>query len=158
MRGSVWVYLLCYLTNRRGNIFGKDKVYGYSETRPIDTLEQQRAQFNRAINKALATYRNDHNLDSDTEVGYTLLRDGITRDFNYKGKTIKVRERTMLTSGNKRSERRKILRAQYEKQKRELTKEDIENMYAYHVTEKEYKIRQKRLRHSSKNRAKPYYS
>lgn len=144
MRGSVWVLLLCYLTNRKGNIFGKDKVYGYSEVRQINTIEQQKLQYNKAINKALATYRNDHNLDSDVEVGYTHLNDGITYEGKSKGKTIIKRKKTILTGVDKREVRREVLRTQKEKGEtgKTITKKETKTMYKRYdkkVTEKEYK-------------------
>ena len=143
MRGSVWVYIACFLTNNRGNVFAKQKVYGFSEVRQVNTVGQQKLQYNKAINKALATYRSDNNLDSDVEVGYTHLNDGITYEGKQNGKMRIKRKRTILTGANKREVRREVLRVQKEKGEsgKTLQKEDTKTMYKRYdkkVTQKEF--------------------
>lgn len=140
MRGSVWVYIVCYLTNRQGNVFAKEKVYGFSDTRQIDTIGQQKLQYNKAINKALATYRSNNNLDSDTEVGFTHLNDGITYEGRKNGVKRIKRKKTKLSGSDKRQVRKEIFRIQQIKSEsgKQVTQEEKQNMYDKKVSEKEF--------------------
>jgi hypothetical protein len=141
MRGSVWILIMCYLTNRNGAVFGKEKIYGFSDVRQINTIQQQKLQYNKALNKALATYRTNHDLDSDTEVNFTHLNDGITYEGSKNGiKKIK-RKRTKLSGSDKRQVRYEVLRKQAEKGEtgKTIQKKDMEKMYNKKVTQKEFK-------------------
>jgi hypothetical protein len=132
---------MCYLTNRKGNVFGKEKVYGFSEVRQINTIEQQKVQYNKALNKALATYRSNHNLDSDTEVNFTHLNDGITYEGSKNGVKQIKRKKTKLTGSDKREVRYDVLRKQKEKGEtgKTIQKKDMNKMYYdKKVTQKEF--------------------
>lgn len=153
MRGSVWVYIACYLTNRQNNVFAKEKVYGFSDTRQINTIAQQKLQYNKAINKALATYRSNNNLDSDTEVGFTHLNDGITYEGSKNGVKRIKRKKTKLTGADKREVRYEIFRINKEKSEsgKQITQEQKQNMYDKKVSEKEFIKLNKKNKHA-KNR------
>jgi hypothetical protein len=141
MRGSVWILIDAYLTNRRGTVFAKQEIYGFSEVRQINTIEQQRLQYNKALNKALATYRMNNNLDSDTEVHYYHLNDGITYEGSVNGVKQIKRKKTKLSGIDKRKIHYEVLQTQKlrgEKGKH-ITQEEKKKMYAKQTTEKQYK-------------------
>jgi len=152
MRGSVWILIACYLTNRRGTVFAREKVYGFSEVRQISTIEQQKLQYNKALNKALATYRSNNNLDSDTEVGFTHLNDGITYEGSKNGVKQIKRKKTKLTGANKREVRIEVLQNQKAKGEsgKTVTKEELKKMYDKKITEREYNKLNKLNKHSRK--------
>lgn len=149
MRGSVWVYLMCYMTTTRGRVIGKQKVYGYAEVRQVSTTVQQKLQYYKAINKALAVYRSNNHLDSDTEVGYTHLNDGIIYEGSKNGVQIKKRKKTILTGSEKREVRHKVLRDTKAKGEsgKHTTKEEQQKMYSKKPTKQQlYKAEGKTYR------------
>jgi hypothetical protein len=158
MRGTVWVLLLCYITNRRGNIFGKEKVYGYAKVRDISTIHQQKMQYNNAINKALAVYRSHNNLDSDTEVGFTTLNSGIIYEGSRNGMKVRKRKKTKLTGADKRKVRTEVLQNQKTRQKGLIvTPKEQKKMYSKKITEKQFnkKVGKKQLK-NRKQFVKPH--
>jgi hypothetical protein len=144
MRGSVWILIEAYLTNRRNNVFGRERVYGYAEVREVNTIGQQKLQYYKALNKALATYRSRHNLDSDTEVQYRHINDGITYEGSKNGIRQIKRKKTLLSGGDKRSVRVDVLKNHKQKYNKEMTQKQLDNMYYNKkVTQKEFNTKSK---------------
>lgn len=81
MRGSVWVKVRVWIVNRDGSLrkSSGEQLYSYSAVDTINTEYQRQMLYEKALNKALATYRNNHGLESDEEVNYHLLNSGVQR-------------------------------------------------------------------------------
>lgn len=138
MRGSVWVYIQCYLTDRRGKSYAFEKVYGYSEVRDVDTKAQQKIQFHKAINKALAEYRDHNQLDSDVEVNFHLIRDGLTYEGYRGGEKKNLDRKTRLSSYDKTRIRRQVILNQPSDKGMTVTEKDVRKMYDKKITKEEY--------------------
>jgi hypothetical protein len=91
-RGSMWVKLRVHQVNRNSTIKkgSAATVYGYSAVTELNTKGQRNYAYQKAVNKALAVYRNNHSLNSDTEVNYNILNDGI----QYQSKSAKYKTKS----------------------------------------------------------------
>lgn len=105
MRGAVWCKLKVFLVNRDSTIrkSSGETLYSYGAVTTLNNSQQQAYALQKAINKGLATYRQNHNTTSDTEVNYVLLDDGIQYTKIDKGQSRRLNwKQTNLSPSEKR--------------------------------------------------------
>ena len=157
MRGSVWAKCRVWLVNKDGSIRkdSGENIYGYGAVTDLNTEYQQEVALSKTINKILATYREHHSLDSDSEVNYHLLSDGI--QYTKKDRTGENKRIEWVHGKLDRKTKRKIHREvnlQREKDmqhdiKKEYAKQDINPKLFKEHTQQEYKgikVRRKNIR------------
>lgn len=159
MNGSVWVKLRVWQVGKRVAVISgsAENVYGYSASTELNTRYQRQYAYKKAVNKALAEYRDSHGLDSDTEVNYHKINDGIqvtgknekyvVTKGRHKGKVIRgvSYHRTRISNQEKREAHKVAIGKSFL-----ITPEERQRMYA----EDDVKVDVKPVMFKSKTRTK----
>jgi hypothetical protein len=103
-RGSAYVKVRVWLVNRDGSINKRssDIAYGHSAVTDMNTNSQREIAFQKAKNQALKQYRNEHKLNSDSEINYHLISSGIISVGMYRGKKKRVLKSNHISPSRKR--------------------------------------------------------
>jgi len=104
MRGSVWVELEIWIVAyNRGRYRGSSGTnYGFSATTDLNSKYQREQAYQNAVIVALKHYRNEHHIDSDTEINYHLIGSGINTTTKEKGYTSDKWKSVRITPQKKR--------------------------------------------------------
>lgn len=157
-RGSVWTDIEVYTTNKDGTVSQRsfERIYTYGGVYELNTIYQRQLAFEKCISKGLATYRQHHNMNSDDEVNYYLINDGIQYQSPSSTYTIKSGKkkgtvlhgisykRTRLTPSQKRESHKKVIGKILIIRKEDIAKQylekkvDVQPIRFKEMTEQEY--------------------
>jgi hypothetical protein len=171
----VWTDIRCYITSKNGKVIKSsyERVYTYGAVTDLNTQYQRQVAFEKSISKGLATYRQHQSLDSEDEVNYYLINDGIQYQSPNSTYTITKGKRkgtvlhgisykrTRLSPSQKRESHKKVigkiivLRKEDIRQQYEDRQVDIQPQRFKEMSEKEYMRNTKNMKVSKGKILKP---
>lgn len=163
MRGSAWIVVDVWIVNLDNSVRKRsiERCYGHSENGMMNSNYQREDAFRRALNQAIRYYRNNHNIDSDTEINYSHVNSGITNISEVRGKKVKKVYSNRISGVKKRALHKEAFlgrpgseesRKNYNKMFAEKTMQEYEEGELMKTATRKHVIKTKALRYQEHKR------